>query len=433
MRKLRYIKYIPARIRSFTRANPVAVRYGVDGLFIAAGFNLAANNNNLYATRLGAGDFQLSLVQFLPQIFTLLILLPGGFFIDSLYNKKRMVMTMISISAMGYVFCAFAPVSPFDSVYFFLAFLAVAAGAMALFNISWQSFFPDVVDIHARNRVLTVRTQVSIFIAMLVPLISGGVLTRIPSADGKIIAHQIFYLAAAAMLLSAAFHFRRFEAVRPAAPRRISLEQIKKAGRSLLGNKGFLFFLAVTMFFYFTWMMDWTLYFIGQVRYLHMNELQLSLAVVGGTAAQLLTIRFWSKKNEKYGVVLPVTFGILGLSLCPLAMIGAVSLPSAIAPYAFIIFHTLACLAFATVTLNMFQCQLQVLDENYRSFYLSVFSCLTCFSNAIMPVAGVALYRFMGADINGLRITLLIVFSLRILAAGLWFMRYKRVSSQSVP
>jgi hypothetical protein len=260
---------------------------------------------------------------------------------------------------------------------------------------------------------------------MMMPLICGGVLSLMPTAQSKIVTHQVFYLCAAAMLLGGNIHFSGFRAVQPATPRRISLAEFRAAGKSLFSNKVFLVFLAVTMFFYFTWMMDWTLYFIGQATYLKMNELQLSLVVVGGMAMQLATIRFWSKKNEKHGVVLPITFGILGLSLCPLSMIAAVSLPAAAAPYAFILFHTLSNVAFATIMLNIFQCQLQVLDEKYRSFYLSVFACLTCLSNAIMPVAGIALYHRLGADLNGLRYTFAIIFALRVAAAGLWYLRYR--------
>ena len=37
----------------------------MDGLFAALAVNIAFNNNNLFALKLGAGDYQLSLVQFL--------------------------------------------------------------------------------------------------------------------------------------------------------------------------------------------------------------------------------------------------------------------------------------------------------------------------------------------------------------------------------
>jgi MFS family permease len=223
----------------------------------------------------------------------------------------------------------------------------------------------------------------------------------------------------------AAINYRRINAVRHTAPKHISFSEFKKGVKSLLHNKPYLLFIGVAIFFYMTWHFDWTLYFIGQVVYLKMNEFQIGLATLGATAAQFLTMRFWSRRNEKHGVVLPVTFGILGLSLCPVAMIVSTSVPVSTAPYIFIPFHAIVSLPLATVTLNMLQCLLQVADEEYRSFSISVYTCLVCLSNAVMPVAGIALYRALGGDKNGLRYTFAIIFVLRIIAACLWLARRK--------
>jgi len=80
----------------------------------------------------------------------------------------------------------------------------------------------------------------------------------------------------------------------------------------------------------------------------------------------------------------------------------------------------------------MFQCLLPVLDTEYRSFSVSVYTCLTTLSNAIMPVVGVAIYRSLGGDINGLRITFVIVFLLRIVAASLWWLRIQILRKKDV-
>ena len=412
-------------VKKFAEEKPTAMRYAIDGLFVSAAFAIAAQNNNLFALRLGANDFQLSLVQFLPQIFNMLILIPGGLFIDSLFNKRRMVTISLVIIAAGYLLCALSAFSGSHSIYFFLGALTVTAGAIQLHTISWQSYFPDVIETNDRNRVLTVRTLVNVIVSIPAPLLMGAVLTGIAAYSGKIIAHQGFYLVSALLLFMAVYNFRRFEAVRPAVPKRVSFFGIKKAGRSLFRNKPYLLFVGAAVFFHATWHIDWTLYFIGQVRYLSMNEFQLGLTVLGATAAQFLTMRFWSRKNERHGVVLPVTGGILGLSLCPLAMIAAVSMPPAAGIPVFLTFHTLANMTLATITLNVFQCLMQVADDEYRSFSFSFFHCLICLSNAVMPVAGVALYHALGGDRDGLRFAFLIIFALRIIAALIWLICWR--------
>ncbi|MDR0455973.1 MAG: MFS transporter [Treponema sp.] len=423
------------RVRNFAGSNPVAARYAMDGLLAALAVNIGTNNNNLFALRLGAGDYQLSLVQFLPQIFTMLILIPGGLFAGSLHNKRRIVIGALITGALGFLLCALSPyfrltstqtypASPY-TIYFFLGFLSLAVGAIAIYNISWQSFFPEVVGIHKRNRVLTMRTHMDVFISIPLPILVGAIVLRAVTGGEKIIVHQCFYLCAALSLVLAAFNYRRIKAVQPAMPKGVSVSEIKKAVKSLVHNKQYLLFIGTAIFFYMTWHFDWTLYFIGQVSYLKMNEFQIGLTTLGATVAQFLTMRFWSRRNEKYGIVLPVTFGILGLSLCPVAMIISTSVPVSIAPYIFLPLHAIVSLPFATVTLNMLQCLLQVADEEYRSFSISVYTCLVCLSNAVMPVAGVALYRTLGGDRNGLRYTFAIIFVLRIIAAFLWLLRRK--------
>jgi MFS family permease len=429
------------RIKNFAGSNPVAARYALDGLLAALAVNIGVNNNSLFALRLGAGDYQLSLVQFLPQIFTMLILIPGGLFAGSLHNKRRLITGALITGAIGYLLCALSPyfrltdtagdfLSPY-SIYFFLSFLSLTAGSMAIYNISWQSFFPEVVELSNRNRVLTMRTHADVFVSLPLPLLVGTILIHAAAGREKITVHQCFYLCAALFLILAAINYRRIKAVRPAVPKRVSFSEFKKAAGSLLHNKQYLLFLGTAIFFYMTWHFDWTLYFIGQVSYLKMNEFQIGLTALGATVAQFLTMRFWSRINEKHGVVLPVTFGILGLSLCPVAMIVSTSVPVSIAPYVFLPFHAIVSLPLAAVTLNMFQCLLQVADEEYRSFSISVYTCIVCLSNAVMPVAGIALYRALGGDRNGLRYTFAIIFVLRIIAAFLWLLRRKTLKIKS--
>jgi len=425
------------RVRKFAGSDPVAARYAADGLLAALAVNLASNNNNLFALRLGAGDYQLSLVQFLPQLFTMLILIPGGLFAGSLHNKRRIIISALITGAIGYSLCALSPffrfmphgseINPAYSIYFFLVFLALAAGSMATYNISWQSFFPEVVDIKERNRVLTMRSHMDVFISIPLPLLVGAVLLRTAAGSGKVIVHQCFYLFAALFLVLAALNYRRIKAVRPAAPKRVSFFEINKTVKRLSHNRQYLLFIAAALFFYMMWHFDWTLYFIGQVNYLKMNEFQIGLTTLGATTAQFLTMRFWSRVNEKHGVVLPVTFGILGLSLCPIVMIISTSLPVSFGCYVFLPLHAIVSLPLATTTLNMLQCLLQVADEENISFSISVYTCLVCLSNAVMPVAGVVLYRSLGGGRDGLRLSFAIIFILRIAAAGLWLLRWKRL------
>ena len=52
--------------------------------------------------------------------------------------------------------------------------------------------------------------------------------------------------------------------------------QLKGVFFELLHNKKFLGYVGVALFFYATWHLDWTLYFIGEANYLKLDEAWIS-------------------------------------------------------------------------------------------------------------------------------------------------------------
>ena len=111
-------------------------------------------------------------------------------------------------------------------------------------------------------------------------------------------------------------------------------------------------------------------------------------------------------------------------------MIVSTALPAAINQYVFIAMNTMACFAVATLSLNLFQCLLQVLEEENRTMCISIYTMFVSLSNAVMPLAGVALYRGLGADLYALRITFMIVFFLRLAACGIWLLRWYAIQKR---
>ncbi len=173
-----------------------------------------------------------------------------------------------------------------------------------------------------------------------------------------------------------------------------------------------------------SWQIDWTLYFLGQVRYLKMNEAWLSYVGIGGALVQLATIGFWSRVNEKYGVRFGIIAGSIGLTAAPLIMIISTSVPQSIGPTLLLVLGTLSGVAFATVPLNMIQCLLQVVPENIKTLSISIYTLFITLSNAVMPLVGVTIYTWLGGNLQALHKTMLIVFFLRIISASLWIYRW---------
>ncbi|MHB8127651.1 MAG: MFS transporter [Mobilitalea sp.] len=411
--------------------NRILLIFTIEGILITLVNNMVGFNNNLFATRLGANDYQLSLVTTLPQVIGMLVLIPGGILTDRLVNKRSMVIASLSILTVFYVVIGFVPAFGSHRLIYFLILTAFATGPMIIYNVSWQAYFSDIVKVDARNNILTARTSFTFLIGILIPLVSGALLTRAGTLGDKIKIHQTYFWIAAVLLLAQIFVLKQIKISQEHAPSGTGIRNWRTAFIELIHNKKFLGFASVALFFYMSWQLDWTLYFIGQVDYLKMNEAWLSYASIGNAVAQILTIRFWSRINIKYGVRFGMIFGSLGLVIFPIGMITATSAPVAQGRIIFLILHTIASLTMAVIMLNVVQCLFQILPEKNKTLNISIYTVLITLSNAIMPLIGVMIYTYFGADLKALQITFWIIFATRIVATGLWILRWWRLRKEA--
>lgn len=398
--------------------------FAVEGVLISLVNNFIGNNNNLFATRLGATDFELSLVTALPQLIGMLVLIPGAILTDRMVNKRRMIILSLSSLAVVYLALGFVPMMGKYCLIVFLILISLSIGPMTLYNASWQAYFSDVVPIRSRNKTFTLRTRWSFVINIGTPLLTGFLLASAATNAGKLKFHQGFFWIGCVLLMLQIFILKKISGGVAKAHNNVSLKDLKDVIVDLAHNKSFLGFLGVVLFFYMSWMSDWTLYYIGQVTYLKLNEAWLSYVNVGGALVQFLTIGYWSRMNEKRGVRFSIIMGALGLCLFPLTMILSTSLPLDIAPIVFLILSAMANFAFATVSLNIFQCLLQVIPEKNKTLSISIYTLFVSLSNVVMPMAGVEIYTMLGSNLRALHITFFTIFLTRVVAAGLWTLRW---------
>ena len=411
--------------------NRILLIFTIEGILITLVNNMVGFNNNLFATRLGANDYQLSLVTTLPQVIGMLVLIPGGILTDRLVNKRSMVIASLSLLTVFYVAIGFVPAFGSYRLIYFLILTAFATGPMIIYNVSWQAYFSDIVKVEARNSILTARTSFTFLIGILIPLASGALLTHAGTLGDKIKIHQTYFWIAAVLLLAQIIVLKQIKISQEHAPSGTGIRNWRIAFLELIHNKKFLGFASVALIFYMSWQLDWTLYFIGQVDYLKMNEAWLSYASIGNAVAQILTIRFWSRINVKYGVRFGMIFGSLGLTIFPIGMITATSAPAAQGRIIFLLLHTLSSLTMAVIMLNVVQCLFQILPEKNKTLNISIYKVLITLSNAIMPLIGVMIYTYFGADLKALHITFWIIFATRIVATGLWILRWWRLRKEA--
>jgi len=395
-----------------------------EGILITLVNNLVGNHNNLFAIRLGASDYELGLVTMLPQLIGTVVLIPGGIITDNMKNKRDMVTSALLAAACIYTIIGFVPVLDSRRLEAFLFLLALSSAPMTIYNVSWQAFFSDAVHPNARNGVLALRSALAFLVGIAIILTSGTLLAHAETNIEKIRLHQLFLWVASLLLVLQVSVLRKIPGKTDDKDKKLSASQIIKAFADLIRNRRFLGFVGVAMFFYLTWHIDWTLYFIGETRYLGMNEAWLSYLNIGSAIVQFLTMGIWSRINSKHGVRFAIIFGSLGLAFCPIGMIISTGLKTGNAKLIFLILNTLFNITMATTSLNIVQCLLQVIPEDNKTLNISVYTTLVTMSNGIMPMVGVAIYRKLGADLRALHIIFWIIFVLRIIATGLWALRW---------
>lgn len=402
--------------------------FSIEGILFAFISSMINNNNNLFALRLGASEFQVSLVSSIPQFAGVLVLIPVGILTDRMRNKQRMVTASLFILAIFYVMIGFVPVLGEYKLLAFLILLSLSIGPLTSYNASWQAYFSDVVPFEGRNRVLTMRTGGMFLINICTPLFTGALLASVLGINEKIRFHQVFYFTAAAVLLIQIFTLRRLKEGQEVERNFIKLSELKSTLSDLVHHKPFMKFLGTALFFYVTWHADWTLYFLGQVNYLKMNEAWLSYVSIGSAVAQFLTIGLWSRVNERIGPKFGIIFGNIGLALCPISMIVGTSLPISYAPVVFLCMNTFANLALANVSLNLPQYLLISIPERNRTLSIAIYTVFITLSNAIMPMTGVRVYTLLGGNLSALQTVFWGLFILRIISSGFWFLNWRKTN-----
>ena len=404
--------------------------FALEGVLIMFVMNMTNMNNNLFATRLGASPTQLSLVTALPQAASMLILIPGAFFTDRLKNKRSMVIGSMTVVGTAFFLMSFISALGPYRLYGFFFLLVLSAAPFALYTSSWQAFFADVVPIERRNRDLSFRSRLTFIVGIAVPLATGFILSSISDNEGKIRTHQIFFLISAVLIVFQILTLRKIRGGVTEKPSVLTLKRLKTVSVSLAHNKRFVGFVAVALFFYISWHLDWTMFYYGQITYLESNEAWLSYANVGSALMQFFTIGLWSRINEKMGVRFTIIIGSLGLTLCPIGLLVGTALPHEIGRPVFIVLHAFFNIAFAVVQLNILQCLLQVIDLNYKTLSIAIYTVLVTLSNAVFPAVGVQIYEAFGADLAAFQKTFYIIMALRAAATFLWFLRWRMLRNE---
>jgi len=422
------------RNRSFMPDHELARLLGAEGVLYTLMITLAHNNNNLYASRLGAGASDLGLIASLPPVVGMLSLIPFAIIADRLHNKKPMVMLSALALGLMYILVGMAAFLDSSRVPVLILLLVLANIPMSLYNSSWQAFFSDAVKPCDRNLVYSHRTRMNTAVGIAVPLLAGAILTA-ASGSGKILVHQIYYWLAFPLAVGQVILLHRASGGSSAETNHIRLSDVKESARLLFHSRKFLGFLAVAFIAYCGWELDWSLYFLAQFRYLHMNETQMSLISVFSAAAQFVTIGLWSRLVQKKGVRFVFIIGVAGFAFCCISLVLSLFLAPPFQLPFYYLFQSIGGSAYSAFLISLFQCLLEAIPHKNRALSIAIYNTIILFSNIVMPYLGVYMYNSMGESLKAMIYSMAIIAAVRIfavLAAGLRWFRLRKVEEEFV-
>ncbi len=401
--------------------------FAIEGIIYNLILYLSYNtNNNLYAQRLGANAFQLTFVSLLPNLIGVVVLIPSGIFADRMTNKRKMVIIAMMTMFSSLLLQACSPFFGDGRLAAFFIFLAFMGGAIAIYNSNWQAYFADVMPEDTRNRALSIKNRLIFIVGIVTPLMTGAILSSFVENESKIIVHQVFLFLSAGFALFQIFILGKVSGGEVTPRQKSSIKQTLITIKGLMKNKPFVIFVLIALFFYMSWHMDWTLYYLSQVQYLGANEAWLSYINISSALVQFIMIGFWSRFNERFGVRAGFIFGAAGLLISPFVVNVSVMVPAQYGLVTFIIIHAISNIPFALINLNSIQCLLQVIDPNNKALSVALYTILITLSNAIMPMVGVTLYTHLGENLQALMNTYWIILGIRVvttlLVTGRWWM-----------
>lgn len=400
------------RVKKMPPYAQIMLLFAVEGVFLQYITSINSFGLNLYATNMGATDSQIGIIQMVPNIVACAALLPLGILADRLKSTKTIPLLTLLVMSAGYAFLGSVPVLGEGRMNLFFVSLAFTAGALAIYNAQWQAMFGAAVPLRQRNDVYALRNQFMFVIGIVAPIICGILMGRCHTADGKLLVLRIFfYLSAVCVLLQAAA-IKKIPAEKQGESKEMA-EAEKKASRfsfsdlaeavvSVGKNKALRWFFVPVVFFYITWQFDWSMWYLGQVKYCKMSEMTLSICNGVFNVGQLVAVGILAKVVRKKSADFALIFAALGLCFCPVIMILVPHLPLAYRGVTFIILMTVLNAPQCAVALCTVQILLNAAPEKNRSLLISLFTMITTLTNSFLPLLGVRLYTALGADLRAL-------------------------------
>ena len=353
--------------------------------------NISNNYFTLFAIGvLGASNYQVGLINSLPQFIGMFAMVICSFLMNGLAEKKRftgysILFTRLFLLLMFLVL--YIPSEYRNWTFVILVGLMNFPGSFA--NLSWQSFIGDLVPDNRRSGFFSDRNRVLTIVGMITTFIVGIGLQLFDKANSM--PYKILFLAAFIFGAVEVYYLNKHtEPVRKV--KKENKKEFKLLDWNAFKDKRFVYFLICSLFFNFAWQMAWSLFSIYQIKDAHATGLWISLFNVANQVAQIVSFRWWGKMADKHSNSKMLFYCALGMATAPVLNILSDNL------IYLVIVNASSGLFVSGTVLLLFNQLLEVTNEQNRGTYIANYNILLAIVGFIAPQFGVFLLETNSMD-----------------------------------
>lgn len=400
----------------------------INGMLQAFCLNLVAPFAGLYAKRLNASDNDIAMLNSYPAIFCLLAMFLGTYLFRKYRDKKKLTTIFFALSRsffLLFVFVQFAPKTMQSGLFVLLYGAMNFPNSIAI--MGWQSYIGDLFSNTWRGRAFSKRSSLATISAFVVTLATGAILRYFPSNDAdRLKYYQFFFILAFITAIFEIYSFTLHKLDKCSVQvEKVTefedipfFEKIKKTYTIVIANKKFLDFCICAVIFHFAWQMGWPLFFSYEVDVLHTNEGWAAIEGAIGLIFQAITYGMWQKKSEKKGNNYTIFLACFAMALCPFFYTISRSM------YHVLIFTIVTGSAVSGTLLLLLNNLYETAPDENRTLYIAIYTVLTNITLMIAPILGMKIKNMLN-----IYYALIIVGILRLIAAFIFYLRYKKYKS----
>ncbi len=333
-----------------------------------------------FLERIGGNEFHISLFNSMPGLIMVFTVLPVLLVLRQMDAKKMTGWSLIIMRffILSYALVPFMPaqIQPWAMIGI-TAFLSIP---MALYNNSFQSLTGDLFTPRNRAQAIGAKNKYSVPVIMVVVLVTGLILTKVPGNENELILlYQIFFVAA---FLLTGLEYGVLKKLKLVNTIHVEPEPVKHVFKEIFLNKAFMIFAGCSLLFHFGWQMGWPLFSIYTIRDLGADEGWLSIINIASMTTMFIGHHYWHRLIERYGNSVIIAVCTMGMAITPLLYIAAKDLYMLTLMAAFTGVFTSG-----TITV-LLSSALEVIPLKNRMIYMGVYTTMTNITLAIAPIVG---------------------------------------------